>query len=261
MEVKAPQKGLFDQALCEYKKYQAILIVSFVVAIAESLLRSLSSPETIVYFIAQFFGFASVVLAICIFVEERNYANKFSEAENERRCSMLDNALGSKYARTESSNYYDTDQIDKGIKKVLANLHESCIYTSAEAKYMEKRQCWIAGVGIAIMLICAYIGLKNIAFSSLILEFFLSYIIVGRCLDVRSIAISAEQIEKDACQIWVDIENGIEKNLEAKVFNLLLRYETALASAQIILSDAAYKACGQTCLDEWHEKVKRYHIG
>jgi hypothetical protein len=261
VEVKAPQKGLFDQALSEYKKYRAILIVAFVVAIAESILRSLSLPLTTIYYITHFLGFASVALAIWIFVEERNYASKFSEAENERRCSMLDNALGSKYARTESNNYYDTDQIDKGIKKVLANLHESCIYTSAEAKYMVKRQCWIAGVGIVVMLICAYIGLKNIAFSSLILEFFLSCIIVGRYLDVKSIATSAEQIEKDACQIWVDIENGTKSNLEAKVFNLLLRYETSLASAQIILSDAAYTACGQDCLDEWNEKVKRYHIG
>ncbi len=77
VEVKAPQKGLFDQALSEYKKYRAILIVAFVVAIAESILRSLSLPLTTIYYITHFLGFASVALAIWIFVEERNYASKF----------------------------------------------------------------------------------------------------------------------------------------------------------------------------------------
>lgn len=260
MEVKAPQKGLFDQALAAYKNYRALLVFSFIVAIVESLLTSCSSQGTIVYYAAQILGFISVVLAIAIFIEERRYAQKFSDAENERRCSMLDNALGSKYARTESSNYYDTNQVDKGIKKVLANLHESCIYTTAEAQYMGKGQCRVMVCGIGVLLICAYIGLKNITFSSLILDFFLSCIIIGRYLDIKSISTGTEQIEKDACQMWVEIENGDDNNLEAKVFNLLLRYETTLASTQIILSDAAYKACGQACLDEWNEKVQRYNI-
>lgn len=260
MAVKAPQSSLFDIAQKYYKDYLIATVAAFIISIVLTLITSFNIIISNIYWIKEILDLSSLLLIIILFTLERCYKNAIDNAEDERRKVLFDHAFNKKYSRVNSKGYFDTDEIQFGMKKLLANIHQSSLYTNSIVSEMQIRQGVIVAFGCLVMAACAYIGLRNIMISPVVLEFFLSFAIIGRWLDLRSLSNKSYTVEKDARRLWEQINQVTIDDIIPEILDILLRYETELASAKIILNQKIKDQQNTKLEGEWENIKKRYLI-
>jgi ABC-type multidrug transport system fused ATPase/permease subunit len=255
MTVKAPQDKCFKAAKKWYCAYLISMICGFIVSALNSGLieclfdhASKLSPEAI--------NICSYLLIISAFILSNMYNSAYLKAEEVRRSVFLDNTYGTKLVPDISEHYYDTEEIKEGTGKLLANLHQSALYTSRIAGKMRWLQVIIVIIPLIFLLTFAYSGFKNSPLSILVLEIFLSTVLLYRLVALGSLAQATTVIEQQVCQLW---EQKGSKKLP-QVLNLLLKYDTELASDKIILNQWIKKTLNAELEREWQKRKERYSI-
>lgn len=255
--IKAPQKEEFDVSIKYYAFYFASCIIGGVCSLYAPISESelITNSFTFPGWLSPFFSALSLLTIISLFVSERLYKCSKEKAEAERRNGLLDDIYGTKFASSESVAYYDNDEINDHSKKLLANIHENCFHTAVITKKMLFRQTVFLAPVLPLLLFFAWKGFGNSPASFAILELFLSYTLAFRWLDLYDLHKESKRIDKDARNLW-----SCESPPIAEIINLVIAYEVAVTSANILLNQKIYFAHKDTLLKKWIDLKARYSI-
>lgn len=170
MATKVPQKSAFNIA----GKYQVYLVRCELGACLFSVISTALSFFEFYAYIKNSVTMLSVAFLMAICFLQMRFRSTYREAESVRRDGLIDHCFGTIMADTQSEGYYDSVDIDSGIKKLLASIHESSLLSSAIIDAMLKRQERITFIGgIFVVIACVARSIQSELFLA-ILNGFLS---------------------------------------------------------------------------------------
>src|SRR5690625_5039324 len=116
--------------------------------------------------------FVSVLVIVFLFLLDKYIQYLKDTGENIRRKSLLDNSFGTKLYTDESNGYYNNVNMNNNAEKLLANVHESALYTKEILKRMLFKQIIFVAIWSIVLITFATIGLNKFPFALNILDFF-----------------------------------------------------------------------------------------
>ena len=254
--VKRPQKLAFAKAILIDKWIQRISIGSFLFTVSVTIVKSLNFTTDIYNSLM----FISIILTITISVLTILFNYLKTDAETERRKGLIENSFDLKIAQSASENYYDTDNINYGPKKLLATIHENCMYTRRISEKMIKK-CSVKLLGMSIvLLICFFIGIAKVEIFDSILQLFLSGIFLYEFIEILTLHLTTKKLEEESIIIWSTYNGEINNAFLAKAIEISIKYECAITRANLILDEAIYKKYNAEIETEWLEFRKRHSI-
>lgn len=259
MGKKVPQKNDFDIAQIwdkwNCKVRWAIGIISLVPI---TLLMLKIESE----YIDKTVSLALLLLTIINIYTKSKFTEAFRKAEATRKNGFLDNVFGTKLADIESNGYYDTDEIELGYKKFLANLHENSIYSNRIGKKMcdKSERTLLAGIiGLAIITITNFVGMQvGVA----LVDLFIAAEIIDEYRCLKTFTDETEKVIEECKIIWESGKLGKHPNnkILAQVMKAYTHYESTLAYASVILDSDIYNELNDSLEEEWDEIKKRYNM-
>lgn len=189
-----PQKKAFEKAKRSNKWLTVTTTIAFFFAVAASILKNLVYCQ--IELINNIAVFGSIVFTIAIAVQLIWFSIQQNAAETERRAGLIDNAFGTKVALHPSKNYYDTDGIKYGSVKLLATIHENCMYTNRISERMLTKCGIKLGLMSLVLLLCFFIGISRIQIFEAILQLFLSGIFIFEFVDIYILYNTTKIIEE-----------------------------------------------------------------
>jgi hypothetical protein len=200
------------------------------------------------------------IILILIYFANQIKENKIQDANGLRRKFFFDNAFGMKKFPHNNQNYYDNEEVDLGLKKTLANIHENALFTSK----IVKRMCtgyYIFAFILSITFILSLFSNGLTELNAILLGFILSGSIVGQTIRLCSVKNETIKVFLDANEIC-DSYNKTQKieDVVPEILNILVRYEVITSSNTIVLSDYLYTKMNQDLTQEWNELKTNYKI-
>ena len=254
-----PQKKAFEKAKQSNAWLNATLIIAFIFAVLVFALKYILSSQ--VELINNISLFGSVFFTIVIAVQSVWFSIQLNAAETERRAGLIDNAFGTKVALHLSKDYYDTNEIKNGSVKLLATIHENCMYTSRIAEKMLTKCGIKLGLMFIVLLSCFFIGISQIQVFEAILQFFLSGIFIYEFIDIYTLYSSTKYIEENSRDTWNTFtENRDSILFIAKATHIAIKYECAITRAALILDEKVYIKLNRTIEEEWKLFRQTYNI-
>ena len=155
-----------------------------------------------------------------------------------------------------------TDSIEHGVKKLLSNLHESCILTCriSEKMFMKSEKELL--VWFCLIVILALINAFGTLFIIAVIDMFLSKEVLDDYIELKRLHKETEAIHQECKRI---AENAKIKEWEAdnalmsEVLQVYLQYETALSYASILLDTKIYQDLNPAITQEWDSIRDRYY--
>lgn len=246
-----PQKKAFEKAKRSDFWLSVTIIIAFIFAVLISILKYVISSQVEPLNNVSLFG--SVFFTIIIAVQSLWFSIQQNAAETERRAGLIDNAFETKVGLHPSKNYYDTKGISNGSVKLLATVHENCMYTNRIAEKMLTKCGIKLGFMFIVLLICFFIGISHIQVFEAILQFFLSGIFIYEFIDIYTLYNSTKNIEENSREIWSTFTDNRESMLfTAKATHIAIRYECAITRAALILDEKVYIKLNKSIEEEWN---------
>lgn len=259
MMPKLPQKNAFDVA----GKYQTRL----------NQCKFGASFFSVIFTVLSFFEFysylkslATVISVFSLFVIcfwQLRFQSTYREAESIRRDVLIDHSFGTVMADAQSEGYYDSSEIDRGFKKLLASVHESSFLSSEIIDVMLNRQERVTVIGgLFVIAACAASSIQSELFLA-ILNGFLSLNLINDYCELRALRAEIHTVCDKCKQICEDYINSHRKTFtipqQAHVIRECLRYECALAYASIMLDEKAYMQLNAAHERKWRKIKTRYY--
>ena len=199
---------------------------------------------------------------ILIIVLSIAYTFVYRRAEDIRRDSFADNSFGCLLSDEESIGYFSNDAINPSTKKALANLHENCFFSLSIVSLMCKKSFIRSCIILFLLLICIIynvsgnkilLGIANILISLHTLQDFINILYLKKSL---------ERVSENCKALWSSLsdKNCSSSHIIGKISRELIRYETALAYASIMLDSKCFKKINDEKTKEWAKLQKRFEI-
>lgn len=260
MSNKVPQKPYFEEAekwgKHEYKCKNCAMLLSFFSAIYSLFLKKnmfINMTITIITFL----------LSFLLFYFQYKFTRTYREAEKIRREGFLDNSFNTKIADTSSDGYYDTDEIEYGIKKLLSNLYENSIYSAKVSSKMINNTEKKIIIFSLIMIVFAILNLFGTQFTVSLVDIFISSNLLKKYLELKSLNENIKNV-KDECKRIADSYKPKYHSTDNKTMALILRayirYETAMAYASLMLDNNIFNSLNEQLTSEWKELKIRYNL-
>ena len=257
---QVPQKSIFKEAE-NYKKW--LDRIEFTATV-------FSIVNTIVCYWLQYPNLIQIIISgiillftTGIFYLQRRFEAIYRQAEEIRRDGLIDNSFNTTLANIESQEYYDTEYVDSGIKKLLASIHENSFYSEQIVAYMFKRTEQKIIFVFILLIIMAIISSVTSQVFSAILQSFLSINYLGSYLKLRDLKLKLEQIQHNCKSIASNIKTlktkTIPKKQQAIIIREVIHYETALAYTSTMLDSKFYNKINAKATGEWKEMQNRYY--
>lgn len=253
-----PQKTAFDEA----EKYKNWLTrtewLAIPISIAGTLLSFLPkySNECSVVFTS-----ISLLLIIGVFFLQQRLENTYRNAESIRRDGLIDFSYHTALADVESENYYDTEEIEVGLRKLLANIHENSFFSSKIIDVMYKKE---EVKSIMVFLILAATAIASSVTSQTfiaILQTFLSMSFLGNYFRLHNLKNDLDSVQTKCKAIWENLKQSKKKTIcmdqQALIIREVIRYETALSYASTMLDKKLYEKVNPSATAEWEDLRKR----
>lgn len=257
LEVNRPQKPYFDKAQDASKAETALAIAAGVFAILATILDGVLLST----WWGTFAMTITILLSLGVCIARGVYACALHEAETERRRGFTDNAFDVKLSKTKSERYYDTDDMVFGVKKALANVHQSCLSTIRISELMLKRV--IPGIVITavVLIVCAVIGFQRIIIVAPVFNVLVSVLMLRSAFDTILLHREMVNIEVAIRSLWqaYSVQDD-DSTFVANAFFLVIRYECAITRASTILDGKIYSDTRLELLREWEQIRTRYNI-
>jgi hypothetical protein len=259
MVKKVVQAEPFNEAK-NIKKYKTIF---FWISISVSVVNTLLAKFVPTLNIKLFMDIITFILVIILFLSDYFFKTKLDEAENIRRKDLIDKSFETKIGAQESQEYYDTDDIPSGFGRLLSNIHENSFYTTNIAQRMLKKELPLDLFLVLGLLGLICVGLENIIIGNIVLQVFLSGIFLDKLISIYTLYNQAKGIEDKARSLWVMIK---DKNFEinyndiAAINVIILKYETSITRATLILSQKIYNQINDNLKNQWEDLKKRYEM-
>lgn len=259
MASQVPQKNDFDKAQCWDECSNNIRWIIGVISFVPIALSILKIDNDVAN---KIIGFTLLTLAILNIYAQYRYSKLFRKAEFTRRNGFLDNAFGTKLADIESIGYYDTDDIELGYRKFLANLHENSFYSNRIGKemYEKKEKLFIAGIIVFLA-----ITIPNI-FDMQVIVALVDLLIAAEIFEdyqnLKSFTEETEKVIEECKSIWDSGKLSKKNNNKtiAEIMKAYSHYESTMAYASIILDSEIYNKLNDPLTSEWNEIKKRYNM-
>lgn len=248
MAKSSPQTNYFMKALGLNKYYEKLLIIAMILSlvfiyIGENKLLILLSVLSIVGFIA-----LEYVIS--------NYQEK---AETIRRKDFIDNAFGTKLSNENSEEYYDNEEIEKGLYKALLNLFENSLFSKEISEKMLERKLKRSIIPALILIISAVYGFLGNQLMIPILQLFLSKEFLCKNIKLKSYNEKVENIYNNIATLC-DTTKLSNKNIlkyEPHILNIWIEYESNISSSKLFLDGKIYNDLNPELTKKWNKiKIK-----
>lgn len=200
------------------------------------------------------------MILILIYCANQIKENKIKDANDLKRKYFFDNAFGMRKFPHTNQSYYDNEEVDLGLKKVLANIHENALFTSKIVKRMCIGYYIFAFILLIIFILSLFLnGLTEL--NAILLGFILSGSIVGQAMRLCTVKNETSKVFLDANEICNSYNRTQKiKDVVPEILNILVRYEVITSSNTVVLSDYLYTKMNQDLTQEWNELKKNYKI-
>ncbi|WP_341299701.1 hypothetical protein MHB44_14260 [Lysinibacillus sp. FSL H8-0500] len=196
-----------------------------------------------------------IILTILYFI----FSNLLSifllkEAQNKRRVHLISDSLGTKLDDEETNLYYNNSQTPSIIRLGM-NVFENTLFTWRVTEQMVKAERLKVLIYIIIWLSLILIRDINLNLISTIAQTIFTTGLLVSWVKLEVLRCSCDKLFGEFRQLF--LINGIKNNkkVNALILNLVIRYETTVASMGINLSTKTFKKINPIVTAEW-EKIK-----
>lgn len=248
----SPQKKYFDIAI-KFNRYEKITIyISMCISILSLFSKNIpmSNIEDVLCII-------SILCITLLFVFSAISEQNLFKGENERKLDSFDNAYGTSSAEFNSKDYFDVDDFHLGDEKLLAQLHENCMFTKVISNKMFYKNLKINIFILLFLLAGILFGFLNAKILSVILLVYLSKIYVVNLILIYQLNRYTEELEKEIKSLWdLYINNNNSLIFKGRVISLYVRYESIISHYKVILDEDVYKEVNPILTEEWKKLSK-----
>lgn len=183
------------------------------------------------------------------------------QADDIRRDDFIDNSFGSKLTPKNSIDYYDNDEVEKGLYKASVNLFENCFFTYSLVKKVTVAKIIIPGIMLLVMIILSYYGIKEVPFALSVLQALFSANILGLLIK-HIILLNRLSLILDN---WIilfqhnDFKNSTIK-YQVFIYRYWLKYETLHSKINAGISDSVFKKYNPILTNDWNKLKEKYNI-
>jgi len=183
------------------------------------------------------------------------------QADSKRRDDFIDNSFGSKFSTKNSVDYYDNEEIGKGLYKASVNLFENCFFTYSLVKITTFTKIVIPVIMLLLMTIIAFYGFREVPFALSILQALFSANILG-LLVKHFILLNKLSIIQDN---WIQLfqEDNFQNNTfkyQAHIYRYWLQYETLHSKINAGIPDRIFTKYNPSLTIEWNNLKIKYSI-
>lgn len=257
----APQKHTFKDAET-YKRWlgriECFAIISSIIGTFLSFLPKYSDE------CKQGFEIISLILIVGIFYLQQEFEITYKNAESTRRDGLIDSSYNTAIADIQSEDYYDTERIEIGFRKLLANMHENSFFSSRIIYSMFKCEGRKTIIAFLILIITAIVSSVTSQTFIAILQAFLSMNFIGSYFKLRNLKNELDLVQSKCKAIWENLKHNdrksINPNQQALIIREVIRYETALSSASMMFDEDLYNQINPKATAEWEAMRSRYNM-
>ena len=260
MATKVPQKNDFDVAENAAKRVHNTQWSSAGVS-ALYLILSRIFPEC--ELMELIFSVVGLLLIGLIMYFKWHLGEVYRKAEETRRDGFIDNAFDIQLADIESKAYYDTDDLNPGIIKMLANVHENSIFSGKVVEGMLRKTEVPMLIGALVVVAIAVTNFCSSQFTISVINVLLTLDFLGDFIKLWRLKKDCENIQKDCKAILNAYKNADgQKNpftITARAIRTLIQYETALAYAATMFDTSVFNELNTTETTRWNRLKKRFY--
>ena len=258
MATMIPQKNDFDKAqLSERYSKGSVYIVVFISLLNIILNVNPSKISTI----NDIMAVLALLAGVAKFYFQWQFELSYRQAEETRRNGLIDDSFETKSANTPSEGYYDTKDIEHGIKKLLSNIHENSLFSSkityAMFKKTEIRTLIMIGAIFTIALL-NFLGSQSVV---AVVDMFLSLDLLRDYLKLKKLQNDLENVQTSCKYIWNHYSSKrgkAEMKTTAEIIRVVIKYETSLAYASLMFDNNIFRQLNSSITSEWEEVKKRF---
>lgn len=252
MEVTSPQKDFYKIA----ERYKTAYDILFWGSLAFTVLFTFFEQSHIINSVSIFSLVGLVVLDYVI----RHYGTL---AEDLRRQDFFDNSFGTNYNHEPSKNYYDTDELDNSLYKMITNTFESALFSAEISKRMKNRTL-VKNLLFSVVIIgIAIYGFSRTSYALPMLQLFLSKDFIVELIDINV-------YHSRVCKIFNDIKRLFDNNLvntsdsidghTPEIIKLYMEYETNISDMKVALDSKIYSKLNGQLTAKWEDMKTKYGI-
>jgi len=183
------------------------------------------------------------------------------QADSKRRDDFIDNSFGSKFSPKNSVDYYDNDEVGKGLYKASVNLFENCFFTFSLSKIVTVSRIIIPTIMLILMLILAYYGFKEVPFALSVLQTLFSANILGLLIKHIILINKLSSIQDSWIQLFQNEDFKIKPyKYQASIYRYWLQYETLHSKINAGIPDAVFQKNNESVTQEWGNLKSKYNI-
>ena len=211
---------------------------------------------------AKHFPMMTGVMLILEFFIEYFQGINFDQGHYIREATLLDNSFNEKRIPNYNGNlYFNNDSIVAGEIRLLANIHESALFTSKVTEKMAIKYYFVSIIALSFFIIKLFFsGMDD--YTSILLSFILSFSFFRRAFKISSLNKTSKEIYDSANHICNNYELNLVNNnaLQSKIMELVLKYENSLFESKIALDSKVFKAINKQTNEQWESIKKTYKI-
>ena len=245
-----PFKDYFDIARLLCTVNTTLLILSFILVIAEFVCTCLSVDQQIITIVIS----ANCIFIILYQIIELFFDSCLAYAEKMKRRDLFGNAYGTKIASKTSQGYYTNTGLPPGVYKLGVNNYESCFFTFN----IIKAELWqnVAKVAIIVVATLLVVFIPEKQWLVLLIQCSLPLTIL-----IESIRyfVTLNALNRLLDEYWLMFE---DKNAlrEAKILYQISNYTAILARGRIMLSEKRYNKMNDRLSKEWSDIKNNLNI-
>lgn len=253
VENRTPQDSDFNSSKNLSQNIKIIEFFAFIASVLQMSFNWISAKPYLV---------GSIVFIIIIFVMNINREKKFSDASEKRMKGLLDDAFNvNRFPEKLEIKYYDNDEIEFGIIRLLANVHENSFFTKEIASKMKKKAIRLVAIILIIFIIFFSIDGATETTNIFISVIFSSSFFIDT-LGIYNLSKETENIYRECNQLCVNYEeNKIQGHtLYSMIIEILIKYENTLISTQVDLDSDLFNEMNNDLTNQWEKIKQEYSI-
>ncbi|MFM2223800.1 MAG: hypothetical protein RJA07_2 [Bacteroidota bacterium] len=185
----------------------------------------------------------------------------YPQSEQRRRDDFIDNSFGSNFSIVNSIEYYDNEEIKKGLYKSASNLFENCFFTYSLSKVITVRRIILPVIILISVLVCAFYGFKNNSIAQPILQILFSANMLGLLIKHLIFLNRLNSILDFWVVLFQNPDFKVNSNkYEATIYRNWLTYETLLSRIQPNISQKVFDEMNPILTTEWNNMKITYNI-
>ncbi len=183
------------------------------------------------------------------------------QADSKRRDDFIDNSFGSGFAPDNSIEYYDNEELSKGLYKAATNLFENCFFTYSLVKATLSHKIIIPAIVLVLISVFAYFGFKEVPFVLSVLQALFSANILGGLIKHLILLTRLSVIQDSWIALFQQTDLKASTHIyQAFIYRYWLQYETLHSKISAETPEKVYIRLNPSLTEEWKKLKAKYDI-